>query len=102
MKAAYRIQSVCECQALLTAELNDERQVVAASATRFGNKEVAPANAIGADAERFDVVWKCPMCGRNTLRVLYAGALQRLPEPPPVPAADAAEAEGGGELEQAS
>ena len=83
MSAAYRIQSVCECQAVLTAELNEERQVVGAWARRGRSQEMAPANTVGAGQSRFDVVWKCPMCGRNSLRMFYAGALQRLPAPPP-------------------
>ena len=31
--------------------------------------------AIGAGAEQFQVGWQCPMCGRNTVRSFYRGAL---------------------------
>ncbi len=79
MAAVYRIQSVCECQALLEAELDEHRLVLAGSARRAGGaREVAPANSVGG-GERFDVVWQCPMCGRNTLRSFDAAGLSRLP-----------------------
>ena len=77
MSACYQIQSVCECQALLEADLDDQRQVLSGWASRANVREGAPANSVGAEGERFDVVWKCPMCGRNTLRTFYAGALRK-------------------------
>ena len=85
MTASYRIQSVCECQAVLTAELDDQRQVLQGWCARAGKRELAPASSIGAEHERFDVVWHCAMCGRHSLRTFYAGALQQLP-PPAAPA----------------
>ncbi len=75
----YDIQTVCECQALLEAELNADRQVLRGFARRGGASESAPANSImgsGADGDRFDVAWKCPLCGRNTLRTFHVGALR--------------------------
>ncbi len=79
MTAVYRIQSVCECQAILEAELDENHLVVHGSARRpSGEQGSAPANSVGR-GEHFDVVWQCPMCGRNTLRSFYAGALSRLP-----------------------
>ena len=79
---AFVIQSVCECQALLSAELDDDRLVLrgwASSPTGgHGSDEPAPANTVGKPTERFDVVWQCPRCGRNTLRTFHEGALQRV------------------------
>ena len=78
-EVVYRIQSPCECQALLEAELDENRNVVRGWARFNGASERAPANSVGPERSRFDVVWQCPMCGRDTLRVFYAGALRRLP-----------------------
>ena len=78
MSSAFEIQTVCECQALLGAELNEERQVLRGWASQRGASEPAPANNVGS-GERFDVAWQCPWCGRNTLRTFYAGALRRRP-----------------------
>lgn len=89
MNVAYKIQSACECQVLLEAELDEQRLVVSGTATRGKDVESAPANSVGADADRFDVVWHCPFCGRNTLRTFYAGALQRVPASGPEAAAEA-------------
>ena len=75
MTTLFEIQSACECQAILEAELDEQHQVLAGWSSRAGTREPAPANSVGADRERFDVVWHCPMCGRNVLRTFYAGAL---------------------------
>lgn len=96
MSAAYRIQSVCECQAVLTAELNERRQVLRGWSSRGRSSSCAPANSVGADGERFDVVWQCPRCGRNSLRTFYAGALVRLPAPEPL--ADGTDADPQGAM----
>jgi hypothetical protein len=77
MSTAFEIQTVCECQALLEAELNEERQVLSGWASYRGVREHAPANTLGG-GDRFDVAWKCPWCGRNTLRTFHLGALRRL------------------------
>ena len=71
------IQSRCECQATLFASLNEERHVLTAWAKepRRGKAQTCPAHSIQADQSRFEVAWLCPVCGRNTLRVFYAGAL---------------------------
>lgn len=72
---AYRVQSVCECQALLEAELDEQRLVLAGYARKAGGaREKAPATSIGR-AERFDIAWHCPVCGRSTLRSFDAAAL---------------------------
>ncbi len=71
------IQSVCECQASLQAELGDDHLVLRGWASRRGLTESAPANTIGKPGERFDVAWHCPMCGRNTLRTFHEGAIQK-------------------------
>jgi hypothetical protein len=68
--------SRCECQAILTAVLDDRRQVLHGTARLHGAKENAPAHSIGADRENFDIGWLCPFCGRNTLRTFSAGALR--------------------------
>jgi hypothetical protein len=72
--------SRCECQAILTAVLDERRQVSAGKATRLGATATAPAHTIGAERENFDIGWLCPFCGRNTLRSFHAGALRVLPE----------------------
>lgn len=91
----FLISSRCECQASLSATLDESRHVVAAWAARrrgatqdTAGKELAPAHSINAHLDRFDVAWLCPFCGRNTLRTFYAGALKRVS-----PAADTAPAE---------
>ena len=71
--------SRCECQATLTAVLDDKRHVLHGRATRLGATENAPAHSIGAERESFDLAWLCPFCGRNTLRSFYAGALRAAP-----------------------
>jgi hypothetical protein len=78
-EAVYQVKSPCECQALLEADLDANRLVVGARVRRGRLCEQATANTVDADKARFDVVWQCPMCGRNTLRVFYAGALRQLP-----------------------
>jgi hypothetical protein len=73
--AAYRVQSVCECQALLEAELDEKRLVIAGHAKKPGGpREKAPATSIGR-GDRFDVAWHCPVCGRSTMRSFDATAL---------------------------
>lgn len=80
IKVTYKIQTVCECQAKLQATLDENRLVLAGWATaptRGATKEPAPANTVGQEMDRFDVVWQCPVCGRNTLRSFHVGALER-------------------------
>lgn len=75
MKTA-RIQTRCECQARLSAILDESTLVVAGSVkTRNGETEMAPANTIGAGGELFQVGWQCPLCLRNIVRSFYRGAL---------------------------
>ena len=71
------IQSRCECQAMLWASLNQQRLVISGWATdpRRRRQESCPAHSIDAESEQFEVAWLCPICGRNTLRSFYAGAL---------------------------
>lgn len=71
------IQSRCECQAALSASLNQQRHVLSGWATepRKRRTEPCPAHSIDAESEVFQVAWLCPFCGRNTLRVFYSGAL---------------------------
>lgn len=70
------VQSRCECQTSLVAELDERRHVVTAYArTRDGEHESAPAHTMGASSARFDVGWLCSVCGRNVLRSFAADAL---------------------------
>jgi hypothetical protein len=78
--------SRCECQAILTAVLDDRRQVLHGAASHLGAKERAPAHSIGAERDNFDIAWMCPFCGRNTLRSFYAGALRSVTVADPAPA----------------
>jgi hypothetical protein len=77
-KPVFVIQTVCECQAMLLAELGANGLVLRGWASRRGSDEPAPANTIGEPAERFDVAWHCPLCGRNTMRTFHQGALRRV------------------------
>jgi len=76
MKVA-RVQTVCECEARLCADLDDKRLVLRGFARNgYPPKELlAPANALGSGNERFDVAWACPFCTRNVLRSFMAAAL---------------------------
>lgn len=78
----YLVTSRCECQAQLSAELDQQRHVLSGYASRGGARESAPAHSINADQERFDIAWLCNFCGRNTLRSFYGGALRKISEPP--------------------
>ncbi|MBK8254526.1 MAG: hypothetical protein IPK82_17890 [Polyangiaceae bacterium] len=69
--------SRCECQATLSAALDEKRHVLSGSATLRGKKERAAAHSIGADGERFDVGWLCPFCNRNTLRSFHVDAIRK-------------------------
>lgn len=84
--SASSISSRCECQATLSAILDEKRHVLSASARRRGVTEHAVAHSIGASDERFDVGWLCPFCNRNTLRTFHVGALRKVPAPAPAPA----------------
>ncbi len=72
----YSVSSPCECQAILTATLDENRKVIAGAASRGGSREVAPANSMAATADRFDIGWACPFCGRNTLRSFHVDAMR--------------------------
>jgi hypothetical protein len=75
MKVAT-VHSVCECEAHLSAELDEQRVVLRGWARDARKLELpAPANSIGPERERFDVGWACPFCTRNTLRCFTASAL---------------------------
>lgn len=77
--------SRCECQASLSAQLTEERFVIAGSASYLGQREIAPAHAIHPENATFDIGWLCPFCGRNVLRSFHAGALRRLAPSASVP-----------------
>lgn len=75
MKVAT-VESRCECEARLFAELDEERRVVRGRAKDFrGRERLAPANALGGEGGRFDVGFMCPFCTRNVLRSFEADAL---------------------------
>ena len=79
--SSYRVTSRCECQAALSATLDENHFATSGVARRAGRNENAPAHSIGAKSEsgRFDVAWLCPYCGRNTLRTFDVGALVARP-----------------------
>jgi hypothetical protein len=70
MKIA-RVESRCECQAHLVAELDEQRSVVRGFVLDRprGREVAAPANATRLVGDKqVDVGWSCPMCTRNTMR----------------------------------
>jgi hypothetical protein len=86
------ISSACECQARLFADLDEQKQVISGWARDIRRKQTltAPAHTIGAQGERFDVAWSCPVCIRNTLRTFSSSGLAwRDAEPTPAHAASA-------------
>lgn len=68
----------CECQATLTAEV-DENRVVLRGAARDPRRNrflPAPANAVlSGGGTTFSIGWLCPWCTRNVLRTFDAAAL---------------------------
>jgi hypothetical protein len=77
MKTA-RVESRCECQALLGAELDENKTVVRGFVIDRGrNRELpAPANVTKKlSGKQVDVGWSCPLCTRNTLRSFNVEAL---------------------------
>ncbi len=77
MKIA-RVESRCECQAQLVAELNEARTVVRGfvSDRARGRELLAPANATKKIGDKqVDVGWSCPVCTRNTLRTFNVETL---------------------------
>jgi hypothetical protein len=71
------VQSPCECQARLNAELDENKQVVRSWAVerRRGTTEVAPAHTIRGDLDRFQIGWSCPYCIRNVTRSFDTGGI---------------------------
>jgi hypothetical protein len=70
MKIA-RVESRCECQAQLVADLDEARSVVRGfvNDSARGRELSAPANATKKLGDKqVEVGWSCPMCTRNTLR----------------------------------
>ncbi len=76
MKTAI-VNSRCECQATLGAELDEHRHIISAWAQKPGadRAENAAATSIGSEKERFDIGWSCPLCERNVLRSYTASGL---------------------------
>jgi len=75
MKSAT-VQSKCECQAKLVAELDEERRVLRGTARDSrGRERLAPATAMQSKNGRFDVGFFCPFCTRNVLRSFEAEGL---------------------------
>lgn len=81
----FTVTTRCECQAVLSAELDEKRHALHGWAFRGGARENAPAHTINPELDRFDIGWLCSFCGRNTLRSFYAGALRQVKEPAPAP-----------------
>ena len=83
MKTAV-VQSRCECQAALYADLDDEHHVRSGRARdwRNGTELAAPAHSVRSPRGGFDVAWLCPFCARNTLRSFEASVLRWRTESP--------------------
>ena len=70
------VRSVCECQTRLYADVDEHLTAIRGwPKDGRGRQETAPANALRAGGNRFDVGWMCPSCTRNVLRSFDAGAL---------------------------
>jgi hypothetical protein len=78
---SFNVSTRCECQAILSATLDERRIARDGRASYRGAQIVAPSHSIGATLERFDVAWLCPFCGRNTIRSFDAGGLAAASEP---------------------
>ncbi|HSC86932.1 MAG TPA: hypothetical protein VLC09_06660 [Polyangiaceae bacterium] len=75
MKIA-RVQSRCECQATLLADVDEAGRVVGGWAKKGKSEpESAPATAIHAGSDQFQIGWLCPECNRNTVRSIFRGSL---------------------------
>jgi len=74
MKTAI-VESSCECQARLGAELDEQRRALHGWARQRNRELSAPANTMGLGSDGFQVGWACPFCTRNTLRSFDTGAL---------------------------
>lgn len=75
MKSAI-VSSVCECQARLGAEIDEEHNVLRGWMRDLrGHTEAAPCTRAAGDGERLHLNWLCPYCGRNTLRSFAVEAL---------------------------
>lgn len=75
MKSAI-VSSVCECQARLGAELDEEHNVLRGWIRDLrGRTETAPCSRAGGEEGLFHLNWLCPFCGRNTLRSFAIEAL---------------------------
>jgi len=77
MKIA-RVESRCECQAQLVADVNEAHVVVRGFVNdrAHGRELSAPANATKSIGDKqVEVGWSCPMCTRNTLRTFNLESL---------------------------
>ena len=75
MKSAT-VESRCECEAKLVAELDEGHRVLRGTAKDSrGRERLAPATSMNPDGVRFDVGFMCPFCTRNVLRSFEADAL---------------------------
>jgi hypothetical protein len=76
MKTAI-VQSSCECEARLYAELDEHHVILRgwAKVSSRDHEENAPSNAMRTSESRFDIGWMCPVCTRNVLRSFDQGSL---------------------------
>jgi hypothetical protein len=75
MKTAT-VESRCECEAKLVAELDEQCRALRGSARDSrGRERLAPATASPVENARFDVGFQCPFCTRNVLRSFEADGL---------------------------
>jgi hypothetical protein len=82
MKTAL-VQSVCECQARLGAELDEQRRALHGWARLRLRELPAPATTTKSGNESLNVGWMCPFCTRNILRPFDATALVFQEKPTP-------------------
>lgn len=77
MSKSAVVQSVCECQGRLGAELNEARHALRGWVRdpRRAEELPAPCHTMDAASEFFELAWLCPLCGRNTLRSFHSGSL---------------------------
>jgi hypothetical protein len=69
------VQSVCECEARLGAELDEQQRALRGWARQRARELSAPANTMNSQSNAFQVGWACPFCTRNTLRSFDSSAL---------------------------
>lgn len=70
------LQSRCECQTRLRAQVSESGTVLGGTAIFQGQSYDAPATGMNVGHSQFQVGWLCTFCGRNVVRSFYRGALE--------------------------